>query len=59
MIRRLGREVGLVGGDVMEVAPPVARSPGGVERTLGVAARYLRATVDVVLAGGAVIGPKT
>ncbi len=51
MIRRLGREVGLVGGDVMEVAPPIARSPGGVERTLGVAVRYLRATVDGLLGG--------
>ena len=49
LIRRLGREVGLAGGDVMEVAPPIARTPGGAERTLGVAVRYLRATVDAVL----------
>ncbi|MBS1109801.1 MAG: Arginase/agmatinase/formiminoglutamase [Anaeromyxobacteraceae bacterium] len=49
LVRRLGREVTLVGGDVMEVAPPIARTPGGAERTLGVAARYLRATVDAVL----------
>ena len=52
LIRRLGREVTLVGGDVMEVAPPIARTPGGAERTLGVAARYLRATVDAVLGAG-------
>jgi agmatinase len=49
LIRRLGREVTLIGGDVMEVAPPIARTPGGAERTLGVAARYLRETVDAVL----------
>ncbi len=50
LVRRLGREVGLVGGDVMEVAPAIARTPGGAERTLGVAARYLRETVDALLA---------
>ncbi len=50
LVRRLGREVGLVGGDVMEVAPPIARSPGGAERTLAVAVRYLRETVDAILA---------
>jgi agmatinase len=49
LVRRLGREVGLVGGDVMEVAPPIARTPGGAERTLGVATRYLRETVDALL----------
>jgi hypothetical protein len=36
----------------MEVAPPIARTPGGAERTLGVAARYLRETVDAVLGAG-------
>jgi arginase family enzyme len=49
LVRRLGREVGLVGGDVMEVAPPLARSAGGADRTLGLAARYFRETVDAVL----------
>lgn len=49
LIRRLGREVGLLGGDVMEVAPPLVRSPGGVERTLGVAARYVRETLEAML----------
>jgi agmatinase len=53
LIRRLGREVGLAGGDVMEVAPPLARTPGGAERTLDVAVRYLRETVDAILAGPA------
>jgi len=49
LLRRLGREVGLCGGDVMEVAPPVARSPGGAERTLATAAGYLRETAAAVL----------
>ena len=49
LIRRLGREVGLIGGDVMEVAPLLARTPGGAERTLGLAARYFRETVDALL----------
>jgi agmatinase len=49
LIRRLGRDVGLLGGDVMEVAPLLARTPGGADRTLGVAARYLRETVDAAL----------
>jgi agmatinase len=50
LVRRLGREVGLLGGDVMEVAPSLARTPGGADRTLGLAARYFRETVDAVLA---------
>ena len=49
LVRRLAREVGLAGGDVMEVAPPVARSPGGRERTLATAARYLRETAAALL----------
>jgi agmatinase len=50
LIRRLGDEVGLVGGDIMEVAPPVARTPDGARRTVGVAARYLRETIDAISA---------
>jgi arginase family enzyme len=42
-------EVGLLGGDVMEVAPPLARSAGGPGRTLAVAARYFHETADAVL----------
>ena len=49
LIRRLGREVGLSGGDVMEVAPLVARSPGGAGRTLDTAARYVRETAAALL----------
>lgn len=49
LVRRLGREVGLAGGDVMEVAPGIARTPEGRERTLGLAVRYLRETVAALL----------
>jgi agmatinase len=49
LIRRLGRDVGLLGGDVMEVAPPLARLPDGPGRTLALAARYFRETVNAVL----------
>jgi arginase family enzyme len=49
LVARLGREVGLAGGDVMEVAPHVARSAGGGPRTVALAARYLRETIDAAL----------
>ena len=51
LIARLGREVPFCAGDVMEVAPPIARTPDGAARTLDVAVRYARATVDALLAG--------
>jgi agmatinase len=49
LLERLGREVGLAGGDVMEVAPGIARSAGGGPRTVALAARYLAATIDAAL----------
>jgi agmatinase len=49
LIRRLGREVGLLGGDVMEVAPSLTPKPDSVARTVGLAARYLRETVEAAL----------
>jgi agmatinase len=49
LIRRLGREIGVLGGDVMEVAPTIERTPGGGARTTALAARYLRETVTAVL----------
>lgn len=49
LVARLGREVGLAGGDVMEVAPPLAHGDGEPERTLSLAARYLRETVAAAL----------
>jgi arginase family enzyme len=51
LIRRLGREVGLVGGDVMEVAPPLGSKPGETEKTVALAARYFRETVQAAFAG--------
>ncbi|HEX9291448.1 MAG TPA: arginase family protein [Anaeromyxobacteraceae bacterium] len=51
LVRRLGREVGLAGGDVMEVAPPLAHGDGEPERTLALAARYLRETMAAALGG--------
>ncbi len=50
LVARLGREVGLAGGDVMEVAPAVARRAGGGPRTVALAARYLRETIAAALA---------
>jgi agmatinase len=49
LIRRLGREIGLLGGDVMEVAPPLAPRPDSKQRTLQLAARYLRETILAAL----------
>ncbi len=53
LIDRLGNEIGLIAGDIMEVAPLAARTPGGKERTVELAARYARATLD------AMVGPQS
>jgi agmatinase len=53
LIRRLGREVGLLGGDVMEVAPPLGPTPEASARTVALAVRYLRETIDAALATAA------
>ena len=45
LIRRLGAEFGLVGGDIMEVAPPLQPRPDSTARTVALAARYLRETI--------------
>jgi agmatinase len=47
LIRRLSDEVGLVGGDVVEVAPLLGRDEG--RRTLEVGSLYLRDTLDGLL----------
>ena len=47
LIERLGREVGLAGADLMEVAPLLGASQG--RETLRVAARYARASLDALL----------
>ncbi len=49
LIARLGRDVGILGGDVMEVAPSIAPRADSVERTVGLAARYFEATVGAAL----------
>jgi len=49
LIRRIGAEIGMLGGDVMEVAPPLQDKPDSTERTVGLAARYLRETIAAVL----------
>jgi agmatinase len=49
LIRRLGREFIMLGGDVMEVAPHIPRKPGGTERTVALAVRYLRETLAAIL----------
>ncbi len=50
LIRRLGKDIGLLGGDVMEVAPPLQRRPGGGAQTTALACRYLRETLAAILA---------
>lgn len=51
LVRRLGRDVGLAGGDVMELAPGIAGTPAANARTVALAARYLRETVAAALGG--------
>ena len=48
LIRRLGA-FGMCAGDIMEVAPPVQRTATGAARTLSLAARYMRETIDALL----------
>ncbi len=50
LIRRVGREIGMCAGDLMEVAPPIQRSPEGAARTLALSARYLNETIAAILA---------
>ncbi len=49
LVRRLGREVGLLGGDLMEVAPPLGPTAGDVEQTLSLSVRYVVETVSAAL----------
>jgi arginase family enzyme len=49
LIRRLGREIGLLGGDIMEVAPALENPRGSVGPTTKLAARYLVATIAATL----------
>ena len=49
LIAELGRSFSLIGGDVMEVAPPLRDRPDSTERTVGLAVRYLRETFAAIL----------
>lgn len=49
LIRRLGTDIGLCGGDIMEVAPPLRLSPRHANRTTRLAARYLVETISATL----------
>jgi len=49
LIRRLGTEIGLLGGDIMEVAPPLRQIARGAQKTTVLAARYLRETITSTL----------
>ena len=49
LIRRLGQEIGIIAGDVMEVAPPLRPKPDSERRTVGLAARYFNETIHAAL----------
>ena len=49
LVRRLGAEVGLLGGDIMEVAPSLTRTPTSAPQTVGLAVRYLVETITAAL----------
>lgn len=49
LIRRLGAEIGVLGGDIVEVAPTLRQIPRGAYRTTDLAARYLRETIAASL----------
>ncbi len=49
LIRRLGRDIGIIAGDIMEVAPPLGPTPAEGERTCRLAATYLRETIYAAL----------
>lgn len=53
LIRRLGREVGILGGDIMEVAPPLQDKPDSRERTVSLGAMYLYETIVAALSNEA------
>lgn len=51
LVRRAAGELPLAGADVVEVAPAIARTPAGADRTLATAASYLRETLAAALGG--------
>jgi arginase family enzyme len=49
LIRRLGRDIGIIAGDIMEVAPPLRPKPDSERRTVGLAVRYFDETIRAAL----------
>lgn len=49
LIRRLGREIPVIGGDIMEVAPPIQDREGAKRRTLALSVRYVRETLSAMV----------
>ena len=49
LIRALGERFGLVGGDVMELAPPLGADARARATTIDLSVRYLRATLTAIL----------
>ncbi len=49
LIRRLGREIGIIAGDIMEVAPSLRPKPDSERRTVGLAVRYFEETIRAAL----------
>jgi agmatinase len=48
LIRRLGREVGLLGADLVEVAPCIQDRPDSRSRTLATSVRYMQETLSAL-----------
>jgi arginase family enzyme len=46
LIDRLGRDIGFAAADCVEVAPPLGPTPDATDRTVKLAARYVRACLD-------------
>jgi arginase family enzyme len=49
LIERLGQDVGVLGGDVTEVAPSLGPTSADTQHTVSLAARYFKATVRAAL----------
>ena len=49
LLERLAKGIGLCAGDVMELAPPLGKTPEDRARTVTVAARYAHATAKALL----------
>ena len=50
LVDRLGREIGFCAADCVEVAPPLGPTAAATETTVNLAARYVRACLDRIVA---------